>query len=144
MVEEVDMSNGTIMEALNNKADIDLNNLSVENKRALIEENKETIMGWMMPEWERAIEITETYTNSNPFIAPCDGLLIYGHWSTTNCKIFVNDIVIGGMFGSDTGYGFSYPLSLPLLKGDRFYQEYANNTSFPTQHNRFIPFKGAN
>lgn len=67
MVEEVDMSNGTIMEALNSKADIDLNNLSADDKRALIEENKETIIGWMMPDYTNSetIEQDVEYVASN-------------------------------------------------------------------------------
>lgn len=91
MVEEVDMSNGTIMEALNNKADIDLNNLSVEDKRALIEENKETIMSWMMPDYANGVNVLDDISQDSQYIPPKKGFLFLyvwndGAWGFTNIK----------------------------------------------------------
>lgn len=91
MVEEVDMSNGTIMEALNNKADIDLNNLSVEDKRALIEENKETIMGWMIPDYSKGISI------SNDYVCEKDGYVVQissGSGNDAVAQLYVDGILV--------------------------------------------------
>lgn len=129
---------GLNAELFNGKVDLDLNNM---NPSATA---KETIVGWGMPDYSAAISATGAYTSNNKFTAPADGILIYGYWSTANSKIYVNDIVVGGLFGTNSGQGLCYPLVMPLSKGDTFYQEYANNTSFPYQNNRFVPFKGVN
>lgn len=129
---------GLNAELFNGKVDLDLNDM---NPSATA---KETIVGWGMPDYSAAISATGAYTSNNKFTAPADGILIYGYWSTTNSKIYVNDIVVGGLFGTNSGQGLCYPLVIPLSKGDTFYQEYANHTSFPYQNNRFVPFKGVN
>ena len=59
MILAYDTSDGTIIEALNNKADIDLNNLSADDKLSLIEEHKETIIGWMMPDYNNYEELQQ-------------------------------------------------------------------------------------
>lgn len=94
-----------------------------------------------MPDYSAAISATGAYTSNNKFTAPADGILIYGYWSNQNSKIYVNDNVVGGLFGSNGGYGITYPLVLTLKKGETFYQEYANNTSFPSANNTFVPYK---
>ena len=111
--------------------------------RAVDYNDKQEIISWGMPDWSSAISATGAYTASNKFVAPCDGYLIYGYWGTAKGALYVNDIVIGGVFGTSAGQGMAYPLTLLLKKGDTFYQQYANNASFPSEHNRFIPLKGA-
>lgn len=119
--------------------------ISVDNTVETSEVDSETIVGWGMPDYSAAITATEPYTVTNKFTAPADGILIYGYWSTAAAnKFYVNDIVVGGFQGSGNGYGLCYPLVLPLSKGDTFYQENANNSSFPSANNRFVPFKGVN
>lgn len=105
---------------------------------------KEEITSWGMLDWSGAISANVAYTSSNKFVAPADGYLIYGYWGTASGALYVNNTVIGGMFGSGQGHGIAYPLVLLLEKGDTFYQQYANNTTFPSINNRFIPLKGAN
>lgn len=123
MVEEVDMSNGTIMEALNNKADIDLNNLSVENKRALIEENKETIMGWMMPDYANKEIIS---TSLKTFTAPCMG------------EIYIQ--CYGGTVGS---LGIFYINGIEVLSSTTVGSgEYRNNFTYKLMKDDVITWNG--
>lgn len=86
-----DTSDGTIMEALNNKADIDLNNLSADDKMALIEENKETVMGWMMPDYSKGVNVLDDISQDSQYIPPKKGFLFLyvwndGAWGFTNIK----------------------------------------------------------
>ena len=126
-------------------ANAELNAKANTNASNFSQVGRETIVGWGMPDYSAAITATEPYTVTNKFTAPEDGILIYGYWSTAVAnKIYVNDIVVGGFQGSENGYGLCYPLVLPLSKGDTFYQENANNATFPNQNNRFVPFKKVN
>lgn len=131
MVEEVDMSNGAIMEALNNKADIDLNNLSVEDKRALIEENKETIMGWMMPDYSAGISLSDIST-SNPYTAPADGYL---YATVYNCTAYVNDSIVA--YSDNATYAVSVVIVLSKNDVVTVSQNVLNRC-------KFYPLKGAN
>ena len=97
-----------------------------------------------MPDYSAAISATGAYDSSDKFTAPADGVLIYICWSQQNkTKLYVNDQVVGGMFGSTGGWGISYPLILPMRKGETFYQEYASATqaNVPNEYSMFVPFK---
>ena len=128
-----DTSDGTIMEALNNKADIDLNNLSADDKMALIKENKETVMGWMMPDYANGVNkgtsftsdgyymmyVTQTFTSSGSqgvTIKINNNTMSYstgGNWGAWVCPFIIkpNDIVVVSTTGSSIS-ATCYPLGV--------------------------------
>lgn len=113
MVEEVDMSNGTIMEALNNKADIDLNNLSADDKMALIEEHKETIMSWMMPDYTNGVNKGLSFTSDGYYV-----LQIHQTFTSSGSKsvsISINGVVQEYSTGGNWG---AWVLPLIIKPGD--------------------------
>ena len=130
-----DTSDGTIMEALNNKADIDLNNLSVEDKLALIEEHKETIMGWMIPDYSKA----ESRSKGVEYIAECNGYIrLYLQNGTSNPFDFKIDD-FGILYNPREGNHYNtYP---PILIGKG--QKYILSGNGTVGSYVFIPCKGA-
>ena len=124
MLEEVNYSNGQIMEALNNKADLDLNNLSVDDKMALIEEHKETIMGWMMPDYSKGVSL-----NANT-PAPSNGVIFINSYVSENYRSINIDSVM--VFQAGGSYNCRDSNIIPICKGSSC--NYAST---------FFPYKGA-
>ena len=128
-------SDGTIMEALNNKADIDLNNLSADDKLSLIEEHKETIIGWMIPDYSRGVDIVSSITTG--YTVPKMGVIvIYSLPATGSSQIILNDVTILNKVSTTGDYAVS--LTLPVNQGDIIKMQTYTNASIT-----FFPFKGA-
>lgn len=141
-----DTSDGTIMEALNNKADIDLNNLSADNKLALIEENKEIVMSWMIPDYNSGVNINL----DEDIIAP------YHCFITAESKANANQLAaitlsvkddndtyhpIGVSYSNVSGYSSSAVVNGYFSKGQIFKCSKTSGSSYSAT---MYPLKGAN
>ena len=120
MSEEVNYSNGQLLETLNNKADIDFNNLSSETKMNLIEENKETIMGWMMPDYTNS----ETIEQDVEYVASND-CWIYGKALSTSSNsgghvhkvLYIDDVLVDEI---RSFYYTQVSIMIPCKKGSKY------------------------
>ena len=85
---DVDYDPGTVLEALNNKADIDLGNVTASVASAFIKSDlsnvgstqKETIVGWGMPDFSAGV----SKSLNTVYQAEKDGWIVIHGWQTSN------------------------------------------------------------
>ena len=76
---------GAVTEALNDKADVDMDNVTATGK--------ETIVGWGMPDYSAGVNIS-----GSSYTAPCDGFACLHNYNSTNSsKVYVNANIVGIM-----------------------------------------------
>lgn len=130
MAEEVNYEPATVLEALNNKADRDFNNISSDTKNMVI--------GWGMPDYDSGISITSYTSSDNQFVAPCDGIIYWG--GTLKYACYLNGIKANCFSSSDNAGGNNK--TFILNEGNTFYATgYLDNSEI---NNCFFPFKGVN
>lgn len=88
-----DINIGAISEALNNKADLDFNNMDPSDL------SKETIVGWGMPDYSAGVSVTLPYTANNK-------CFVVGYASASNQAIsfMINGEVVSTNGGTNATY----------------------------------------
>ena len=117
---------GKVMEAVANKADIDLNNTIASQN--FINQS----ISWGMPDYSAGLQITLSATD---FVAPCDGI-VAGDGNRAGTDNETNIYVNGAFVGKTTNS--SQAISINLSKGD------ALTVSAGTVTTYFYPLKGVN
>lgn len=138
-----DIDIGKISEALNNKTDLDFNNMNPSDL------SKDTIVGWGIPDYSAGVDITWTNETKNItipsgtvlssqayFIAPSDGFVVL-HASVSNGAeyVLVNENVV-----ENPGTNVYVNARFPVSKGD----EIRVVTVSRYYNCQFFPFKGVN
>lgn len=96
----------------------------------------------LKPDYTAGISASGVYSSeSNAFIAPFDGVLIYQCFVISVGALYVDGVSLSTVFGSNQGYGWTFPLVISLKKNQKLYI-----TGLHSAYNSgtFLPFKGAN
>lgn len=127
------VNTGKILEALNNKTDLDFNNMNPSDLSI------ETVVGWMIPDYSAGIAIS----GNTDFICPAHGVIAGEVSAATGgyCHIKVNGIVIMQV-GSENNQRCRGPFYAQIQKGDVVHILTAGNAVIPQSN--FYPFKGVN
>lgn len=99
---DVNTDTGVILEALNDKADRDLNNINPSASA------KETIVGWGIPDYSAGISLNGI---SSPYTAPKDGVVIL--------ERNIGTVYVNGNYVATSGQTYSaYSVFIPVSSGD--------------------------
>lgn len=131
--EGLEQTAGITAEIFNGKADSDLSNINASQSA------KDTISGWMVPDYNAGIAISA----NTDFICPTHGV-IAGEVSAASggyCNIKVNEIVIMQV-GSESNQRCRGPFYAQVQKGDVVYLLASGNANIPQSN--FYPLKGVN
>lgn len=124
-----DINFGAISEALNNKMDRDVQNISGGGKQYIL------MLG--LPDYSKTIDITDVLYSTKQYTAPTDGILYNAMIPTSGTPIKINGNTIG--IRQYSTYGNWIPTPYILSKGDVFsVNTFISNVGGAS----FVPFKG--
>ena len=98
------------------------------------------IVGWGMPDYSAGVDISGYKAANNQFTAPKDGILSIVINSNTTGEVYIGNTARAFANNNDP-YARAY-ITLPILKGEKFYAPSVLNTAKFTSC--FYPFKGVN
>lgn len=130
MAEEVNYEPATVLEALNNKADRDFNNISSDTKNMVI--------SWDRIDWESGV----SQTAQIEYTAPTNGFIIGFNYTNGENKLTINNTTFNFNSGNGANIYAGSGFYIPLSKNDTYKMEqaFSGSTSFLT----FYPLKGVN
>lgn len=126
-VEEIAEIAGIKAETINNKADLDLNNI---NPSASV---RETIIGWGMLDYSAGVRLNANVT----YTAQKDGFVFWQALNITNGNFYVNSVLYGQAMGRGGKWADCNSVMMPVSKGDTYNCDGATDFIF-------YPVKGVN
>ena len=137
---DVNTDTGVILEALNDKADRDLNNINLSATA------KQTIVGWGIPDYDSAVSLSAPTTSYQDYTAtkPCMiELLCFYMAGVLTYKINNHEYNIGGNTTSQQQVGCLMHIYLDTGDVLSYKTQYTSSSSLIQNRATMFPLKGA-
>ena len=142
MSDDIKVTDGTILESLNSKVDLDGGNFVGSGIEDIVKKNAGS---YVAPDFANIITVSSTPNTESTYTAPCNGLMIFDFALYAGAGyITINGIDITRRTATQqimTDYTFTIPINKNDVIG--FYTKY-DSATYTSQTVKFVPLKGAN